>query len=94
MWTVIHSLLKDPVRGPETRRVLKSNGAQVWSYQCRRYMQRRDILEYFRFYPWECRLMGVVNGAFMDSVILDLPSVPSKAAAFVAAAITASGFHR
>ena len=64
MWTVIHGLLKDPVRGPETRRVLKSKGAQVWSYQCRRYMQRRDILEYFRFYPWECRLMGLDGMAY------------------------------
>ena len=64
MWTVIHGLLKDPVRGPETRRVLKSKGAQVWSYQCRRYIQRRDVLEYFRFYPWECRLMGLDGMAY------------------------------
>ena len=64
MWTVIHGLLKDPVRGPETRRVLKSKGAKVWSYQCRRYMQRRDVLEYFRFYPWECRLMELDGMAY------------------------------
>ena len=59
MWTVIHGLLKDPVRGPETLKVLKSRGAKVWSYQCQRYMQRRDLVGYFRLYPWECRLMGL-----------------------------------
>ena len=57
MWTVIHGLLKDPVRGPETVRTLKSHGAEVWSYQCQRYMQRRNLLGYLRFYPWECYLM-------------------------------------
>ncbi|MBQ6470934.1 MAG: hypothetical protein IJJ33_03040, partial [Victivallales bacterium] len=59
MFTVIRNLLKDPKRGPEVIRRLKAKGCQVWSYECARYMQTQDILNYYRLYPWECRLMGL-----------------------------------
>ena len=56
MFTVIRGLLNDPKRGPDVYRRLKTKGCQVWSYECALYMQRHDILRYYRLYPWEAML--------------------------------------
>lgn len=59
MWTVIRHLLNDPQRGPEVIRRLRRKGCQVWSYNCQRYMQVQPVLEYYRFYAWECYMKGL-----------------------------------
>ena len=58
-WTVIDGLLDDPVRGPETVRMIRDAGKQVWSYNCARFMHKKDIRRYYRLYPWRCRLRNL-----------------------------------
>ena len=58
-WTVIDSLLDDPVRGPETVKMIRDAGKQVWSYNCARFMHKKGIRKYYRFYPWRCWLRGL-----------------------------------
>ena len=58
-WTVIDSLLDDPVRGPETVKMIRDAGKQVWSYNCTRFMHRQEIWKYYRSYPWRCWLRGL-----------------------------------
>ena len=63
MWTVIRGLTKDPARGPEVIRRLKAKGCSVWTYECARYMQVKDILTYYRFYPLEAYSLGLDGAA-------------------------------
>ena len=58
MWTVIHGHLLRP-EGQEAFRRLKAKGCKVWSYLCNLYMQRQNLLRYYRTYIWECRLLGL-----------------------------------
>ena len=58
-WTVIDSLLDDPVRGPETMKMIRDAGKEVWSYNCSRFMHKKGIRKYYRFYPWRCWLRGL-----------------------------------
>ena len=58
-WTVIDTLIENPVRGPETIRMIRDAGKQVWSYQCSRFMHKANIRRYYRLYPWRCRLRGL-----------------------------------
>ena len=59
MWTVIRGRCRDPKEGPDTIGRLKAKGCKVWSYNCQRFMHNQKILPYYRFYPWECRLMDL-----------------------------------
>ena len=58
-WTVIDGLLDDPVRGPETIKMIRDAGKEVWSYNCSRFMHKKGIRTYYRFYPWRCWLRGL-----------------------------------
>jgi hypothetical protein len=58
-WTVIDSLFDDPVRGPETVKMIRDAGKEVWSYNCARFMHKKGIRKYYRFYPWRCWLRGL-----------------------------------
>ena len=58
MWMLKHDLLQKP-EGPEAARRLRAKGCQVWSYLCDLYMQRQNLLHYYRTYVWECRMMGL-----------------------------------
>ena len=58
-WTVISSLILDPKRGPDVFRRLKSKGCEVWSYRCSLFMDRQSVLDYYRFHPWKCFLLGL-----------------------------------
>ncbi len=64
MFTVIESVFRDPARGPDVTRRLRAKGCKVWSYECQRYMQTRDLLNYYRFYLWKCYMRGL-DGAAM-----------------------------
>lgn len=63
-WTLIHDLCEDAQRGPEAIAYLRGKGCEVWSYQCRLYMQSQDLLSYYRLWLWECYRMGL-DGAAM-----------------------------
>ena len=58
-WTVIDTLIDNPARGPETVKMIRDSGKQVWSYQCSRFMHKANIRSYYRLYPWRCRLRGL-----------------------------------
>ena len=58
-WAIFHGLLDDPVRGPETVKVIKAAGKEAWGYNCARFMHKQGIRSYYRFYPWQCWLMGL-----------------------------------
>lgn len=58
-WTVIDSLFDDPVRGPATVKMIRDAGKEVWSYNCARFMHKKNIRKYYRFYPWRCWMRGL-----------------------------------
>lgn len=58
-WTVIDSLIDEPVRGAETVKMIRDAGKEVWSYNCARFMHKKDIRKYYRFYPWRCYMRGL-----------------------------------
>lgn len=58
-WTVIDSLLDDSVRGPETVKMIRDAGKEVWSYNCARFMHKKGVRKYYRLYPWRCWLRGL-----------------------------------
>jgi len=64
MWTVIDGVFRDEKRGEEVTRRLRTKGCKVWSYMCARYMQTKDVLNYYRFYLWRCYMRGL-DGAAM-----------------------------
>ena len=64
MWTVIDGVFRDKERGEDVTRRLRAKGCKVWSYMCARYMQTKDILDYYRFYIWRCYMRGL-DGAAM-----------------------------
>ena len=64
MWTVIDGVFRDQKRGEDVTRRLRSKGCKVWSYMCARYMQTKDVLDYYRFYLWRCYMRGL-DGAAM-----------------------------
>ena len=63
MWTVAEPVFRDPVRGADVTRRLRAKGCRVWSYNCQRYMQTQDILNYYRFYLWKCYMRGLDGAA-------------------------------
>ena len=67
MWTVVESVFRDPARGADVTRRLRAKGCQVWSYNCQRYMQTQDILNYYRFYLWKCFMRGLDGAAMWTS---------------------------
>ena len=67
MFTVIDGMLRDPKRGPDIVRRLRRKGCEVWSYKCARYMQTQDVLDYYRFYVWECYMSGFDGAALWIS---------------------------
>ena len=67
MWTVIDAVFSDKKRGEELTRRLRSKGCKVWSYKCSRYMQTRDILNYYRFYLWRSYMRGLDGVAMWTS---------------------------
>ena len=67
-WTVISSLILDPKRGPDVFRRLKSKGCEVWSYRCSLFMDRQSVLDYYRFHPWKCFLLGLDGVAWWDAM--------------------------
>ena len=68
IWTVIRGMIRDPKRGTEVIRRLKAKGCEVWSYQCARYMVKQSILDYYRFYLWECYLKDLAGAAWWTSI--------------------------
>jgi hypothetical protein len=64
MWTVIDGVFRDKERGEDVTRRLRAKGCKVWSYMCARYMQTKDVLDYYRFYIWRCYMRGL-DGAAM-----------------------------
>ena len=67
MWTVIDGVFRDPKRGADVTRRLRSKGCKVWSYQCNRYMQTLGVLDYYRFYAWKCYMRGLDGAAIWCS---------------------------
>jgi len=67
MWAVIRSMLKNPKHGEDVIRRLKAKGCSVWTYQCSRYMQKRNVLNYYRLYPAEAYVMGLDGAAIWIS---------------------------
>ena len=67
MFTVIESVFRDPVRGPDVTRRLRAKGCKVWTYKCSRYMQTQDVLGYYRFYLWRAYMRGMDGVAIWTS---------------------------
>lgn len=67
MWAVIEYIFKDKDRGEDVVRRLREKGCQVWSYNCERYMQTKDILDYYRFWLWKCHMRGLDGAAMWTS---------------------------
>lgn len=63
MWTVAEPVFRDAARGQDVTRRLRAKGCKVWSYNCQRYMQTQDILNYYRFYLWKCYMRGLDGAA-------------------------------
>ena len=59
MWTVIDGVFKDQKQGDEITRRLRSKGCKVWTYMCARYMQTKNVLNYYRFYLWRSYMRGL-----------------------------------
>lgn len=64
VWSVAASRLFSPKQGPETLETLRKHGCKVWAYRCNLNMQTADLLEYYRFFPWEGYLKGLDGVAY------------------------------
>lgn len=58
-WTVIDGRLNDPKEGPATVKMIKDAGKEVWSYNCSRFMHKKGLRSYYRFFPWRCWLRNL-----------------------------------
>lgn len=59
-WTVIRNLTKERQgRGADIMKLLSEKGCHVWSYECSHFMHKQPILNYYRLYPWEARLLNL-----------------------------------
>ena len=67
MFVVIDGVCRDPQRGPDVTRRLRSKGCKVWTYMCSRYMQTLDVLNYYRFYLWSAYMRGLDGAAIWCS---------------------------
>lgn len=70
VWSVAATRLFNPKQGPETLDVLRKHGCKVWAYRCNLNMQTANILEYYRFFPWEGylrKLDGVAYWSFFSA---------------------------
>lgn len=67
VWTVIDGVFRNEERGRDITRRLRSKGCKVWTYMCSRYMQRLNILNYYRFYLWRSYMRGLDGVAMWTS---------------------------
>lgn len=64
LWWLIHGRCQDKVEGPKMINYLRAKGNEVWTYRCARFMHNKEILPYYRFYPWSARLLGLDGFAY------------------------------
>ncbi len=64
VWSVISGRIFNDKQGPDTLAMLRKHGDKVWAYRCSYNMQTADIMDYYRFFPWEGYLRGLDGVAY------------------------------
>ena len=67
LWWLINGRCLDKEKGPPMISHLKSKGRSVWTYNCLMFMHNKDMMRYYRLYPWTARMLGLDGFAFWVS---------------------------